>query len=190
MRRYAWITSILSPWPQYSLSTACISTESVCVSCLCSVCLPLTPAVLPLPLSLLIMSADQFITCTDLYRHRLLVWRHWTERGSIVVHQWWDIYCILKKKPSRDKIELMSWLVSIIIEANSWCFEHSLFQVHRSGTVAERKYLCSSIRYGLLNPCALNPLIQRVIIVIIISCTFDEIKCYDELDEWGWGCSL
>lgn len=115
MRRYAWITSILSPWPQYSLSTARISTDSVCV-CVCPVyveCVfPLAPAVLPLPLSLLIMSADQFITCTDLYRHRLLVWRHWTERGSIVVRQWLDIHCILKKKTEIKLSRCLDWSAS------------------------------------------------------------------------------
>lgn len=87
------------PFCRHDLNIACplpVFLLSLCVCSVYVVCLPLAPAVLPLPLSLLIMSTDQLITCTDLYRHRLLVWRHWTERGSIVVHQWLDIYCILK----------------------------------------------------------------------------------------------
>lgn len=89
------------PFCRHDLNIACPLPVFLLSPCVCPVYVVcvflLAPAVLPLPLSLLIMSADQFITCTDLYRHRPLVWRHWTERGSIVVHQWLDIDCILKK---------------------------------------------------------------------------------------------
>lgn len=187
MRRYAWITSILSPWPQYSLSTARIS---ICVSvCVCAhalfmSCGPFSLApLLCVPLSPLIMSVDQFITCADLYRHRLWVWRHWIEKESIVIHQWLNIYCICKSGGQR----WWNWTAAFIDQRQCGHWPILWASAVWAPVIRVRKCLCSSIRYALLISATLNPLIQRVIIIIVISCIFEILKCYN---EWSRGLSL
>lgn len=142
-------------------------------------CAPFPPApVLHFRVSPLIMSADQFITRTDLYRHRLRVWRHWMERESIVIYQWLHAYCIFKSGGQQR----WNWTAAFIDQCR--CSHRPILQASAvwAPVIRARKGLCSSssIRYGPLNSATLNPLIQRVIIIIVISCIFEVLKCCNE----------
>lgn len=90
-----------------------------------------------------------------------------------------------EKKKVESGVQLLSLMANINAAIADILYIPCFKSNQYSETVAEWKCLWSSIRYGPLKPPALNPLIQKMIMIIIInSCTFEELKCCVELNEW------